>query len=164
MANNQQRIKGWAFQWNSSPLRPTKAVSQTGVKPQPKAGGRLSAKRPPVTKAPAVTSTEVVTNTPVDTETEATTNAEMTTNAPVAAEAPLLTGTGKAVLGEWITLDLGRRDNIKVGAIVEVEGPAATELRVATVYPRQCAAVRVRETDPLPAKGDRVHVKSQQQP
>jgi len=68
------------------------------------------------------------------------------------------------VLGQRITLDLGRRDNIKVGAIFEVEGPAATELRVAAVYPRQCAAVRVRETDPLPAKGDRVHVKSQQQP
>lgn len=128
---------------------PVKAVSQTGVKSRAKTGGSLSAQNPPATNAPAVTHDEAIPS------------AKVTPNALAVTQALSPTGTVKALLGKRITIDLGKRNNIKVGTILEVEGPAATELKVEAVYPRQCAAVRVRATDPLPAKGDRVHVKSQ---
>jgi hypothetical protein len=135
-----------AARLSSPPPPPAKAVAQTGGKSQPKTAGGLSVKTPSMTNAPEVTNSEAV------------------ANDPVTANAPPVTGTVKALLGRRITIDLGKRDSIKVGTILEVEGASATELRVDRVYPRQCGAVRVRESDPLPAKGDRVHIKSQQQP
>ena len=134
-----------------SPPPPAKqAAFQAELKSQRKTIGSLSPKASPVTNAPVTSNDETVTR------------VEEVINAPVVAETPLLTGAVKARLGGRITIDLGRRDKIKVGIILEVEGPSATELKVDAVYPSQCAAVRVRETDPLPALGDRVHVKSQQ--